>query len=169
MQFMTTMESSSIPTQLQAIEKFIAQQPRNERLLSGHKLYSLDWIDSVGEDRGLGCCYRIMSRTTDYFVKLQITVYYIQARTEKGFWLDLGSWSEQYQADRTEGKPVKERFVLAEGQKRYACESLDDAFTSFNRRKERQYAILKAQLARAEDGLAASKAMAHALKQAKLL
>lgn len=65
-------------------------------------------------------------------------------RTKQGAWISQGFWGEP-------------KFVRLTARKKWACETKEAALESFIARKNRQIRILKAQLERAQDNLAAAK------------
>jgi hypothetical protein len=72
-------------------------------------------------------------------IEIRVFRYPIVKVTRKGAWLDVGL--------------SKNRFVLRDGNKRFACPTRQEALQSFVARKLRQISILRAQLSGAEDAL----------------
>lgn len=70
--------------------------------------------------------------------ELKIYRYPVLRRTPKGAWIDVGS---------------EPRFILLTANKRWACETEEEARESFAARRKRQIAILNAQLRQAHEDL----------------
>lgn len=94
-------------------------------------------VDEYGNPRGVG---RIEVRLSEFLV-LKVTLH--------GVWLDYITGT------------AKGRFVLRTANKRFACPTKEEALVSYIARKNRQIAILTAQLRRANRGRAIAVAMQH--------
>ena len=81
-------------------------------------------------------------------IRLYLSRYKIVKRTEKGTWIDMGGYT-------VSGKHFgpKDKFVLTQARKHYACETLEEALKSYQRRKVLQIGYLSTQQADAERGL----------------
>jgi hypothetical protein len=77
-------------------------------------------------------------------VVVSVRKYLVLRHTAKGAWLHEG-WG-------------RERFVLRNAHKRWACPTEEEAIASFRARKERQIRILSGQLSNARAALAATPA-----------
>jgi hypothetical protein len=84
-------------------------------------------VDEFGNSIGLGR------------IEVRILRFPVVKVTRKGAWLDVGL--------------DKNRFVLKDGNKRFACQTRQEALQSFVARKLRQISILRVQLSGAEDAL----------------
>lgn len=78
----------------------------------------------------------------DGYEHLVATKYPILSETPRGYWIkDDCNW------------PSEKRFILKDSRKAFAYITIEDALTSYKKRKQRQIKILKAQLVNAENGL----------------
>lgn len=76
------------------------------------------------------CYYRYYDSGGEY---VYLHAFRVLRRTPKGVWVE------------TEGYPRYERFVLDSGRRRFCYPTLEEAWASFLKRKERQLLILSAQ------------------------
>ena len=74
-----------------------------------------------------------------YNIKIQLKKYEIVRRTPKGAWIKMFF--------------DKDKFVLLEAKKKFACETKEDAIESLIKRKSRQFSIVSNQLRRVEQTL----------------
>ncbi len=94
-----------------------------------------DYLYSDNQDAPLGHLYRVVDRYTnkDSLPDIIVQGYRIDKITPKGAWIESGT-----------------KFVLNTAHKRFAYPTIEEAWTSFRKRKERQLAILQGQIEHVE-------------------
>lgn len=112
----------------------------------------------VKEQRYSSCmCEDICSCPTT--TRVEVEKFRVVKTTPKGVWLSSGfSTVKEYQILR---------WVKNDSKKKYACPTVEEAYKSFFRRKERQIKILKSRLNQAEEALEIGKNEFERIKEDK--